>query len=182
MRKLIKNKKLNIVFRKEEELSVDDKDILFYIYKTKASDYVILKRNENIYINPDAENSERLMELAEKILNARYLDRADKWFDEWSEIAGEDADDTLCRIWFDWRQQVSDYERNEEANAIIKKARGKHIYRTAHKNRHIIKEIFDIGFGVYNDKAECDWNQGAQNCFMYGYLLGLEKGKGGGVA
>ena len=44
-------------------------------------------------------------------------------------------------------------------------------------HKEIIKELFDIGFGLYEKGAKCNYQQGAENAFMYGYLLGVQSQK-----
>lgn len=176
MEYLIKSKQLNIVFRKEEDLKMEDWSYMLHIYKTR--NYYVFMRQEVVYINPDMEDAGRLMELAKKILNERYLDRADRWFDEFEETAGHEAMDALFKVWMEWRGEVLKFELHERATLALKQARAKRLYWKVRKNKEIIRELFDIGFGVYSEKAKCDYQQGAENAFMYGYLLGLENGGG----
>lgn len=178
---IIKSKKLNIVFRKEKDLDVDDWGYLLHIYKTR--EYHVFMRRWVVYMNPDMDESGRLMELSKKILNERYLNsRTEKWLDEFEETAGEEAGNAIFHVWMDWRAEVMKFELNEKARLALKQARSKRLYWKVKKNKEIIRELFDIGFGVYDEKASCDYQQGAENTFMYGYLLGMEDGNGGGVA
>ena len=39
------------------------------------------------------------------------------------------------------------------------------------------KKYNNIGFGIYEKDAKCDYQQGAENAFMYDYLLGVQSQK-----
>ena len=60
---------------------------------------------------------------------------------------------------------------------MLKSAKSLRVSWKVKRNKQIIKELFDIGFGIYDKKAVCDYQQGAENAFMYGYLLGVQSQK-----
>lgn len=57
---------------------------------------------------------------------------------------------------------------------LLKEAKSLRISWKVKRNKEIIKELFDIGFGIYGEKAICNYQGGAENAFMYGYLLGVQ--------
>lgn len=59
----------------------------------------------------------------------------------------------------------------------MKEAKSLRIHWIVKRNKEIIKELFEIGFGIYDKGAACDSQKGAENAFMYGYLLGSQNSK-----
>lgn len=78
-------------------------------------------------------------------------------------------------VWVKWRDKVKRMELNALAGDIIKRMRSKRLYCKAKKKSEIVMELFNIGFGLYDDTAMNDFQKGAENAFMYGYLLGMEE-------
>lgn len=99
---------------------------------------------------------------------------AEKLLDEVKRITDEKTVDILVEIWFEWRKKVNRLEINERANMALKRVRSQRLYYRARKEKEVIRELFDIGFGVYDKKSYSNWQQGAENVFMYGYMLGAE--------
>lgn len=66
---------------------------------------------------------------------------------------------------------------HDSALAELKKSKSLRIHWTVKRNKEIINELFDIGFGIYEKGTKRDYQQGAENAFMYGYLLGVQSQK-----
>ena len=83
----------------------------------------------------------------------------------------------LIGIFHDWRHEKMKKALHDSALAELKKSKSLRIHWTVKRNKEIIKELFDIGFGLYEKGAKCNYQQGAENAFMYGYLLGVQSQK-----
>lgn len=86
----------------------------------------------------------------------------------------------LIGIFHDWRHEKMKKALHDSALAELKKlkkSKSLRIHWTVKRNKEIIKELFDIGFGLYEKGAKCNYQQGAENAFMYGYLLGMQSQK-----
>ena len=95
-------------------------------------------------------------------------------FNEVATITDEQTAAELRHGWLDWLKKVRRLEQHEAAKGILKEIRSKRLYYRARKEQEIIKELFYIGFGLYDNKATCNSQQGAQYAFMYGYLSGMK--------
>lgn len=174
MRKLITRKQPIIMLWKEELLNSNDWFIINRVYKMQ--NYTILyDYREHISINPAIKDSKELVEVVRKIFEQKYLcGRTEKLLDEVEKMTDKQIANNLVRIWIDWKANVAKLELNEQAQAYLKEIKSNRLYHKAKKNKEVIKELFDIGFGIYDDKATCNYQQGAENAFMYGYLLGMK--------
>lgn len=163
-----------VVFLEEDLLTSTDWFRLIRIYKIKK--YTILYRNEErIYINPAVENSKEISEIIQVLFREKCLNRkAEKLLDEFEKLTDKETHNCLFKIWIDWKNKVKKLELHNQAESVLKQARSKRLYYKAKKNREIINELFDIGFGIYDKEVKTDYQKGAENTFMYGYLLGME--------
>lgn len=66
----------------------------------------------------------------------------------------------LHEAWSRCRKNVDRLELNEQAKGVLKQIRSKRLYYKARGESAVIKELFDIGFGIYEEKTERDWQQG----------------------
>lgn len=174
MVKLLQRKEPVVVFLEEDLLTSMDWFRLIRIYEIKK--YTILYRNEeHIYINPAVENGKKISEIIPVLFKEKYLNRkAEKLFDEVEKLTDKEIRNYLFEIWHEWRDEVEKLELHNQAKSVLKQARSKRLYYKAKKNREIISELFNIGFGVYDKEVKTDYQKGAENTFMYGYLLGME--------
>lgn len=108
-------------------------------------------------------------------MRSKYL--PEKLLDRFQELSNEDADRILIRIFHDWREEKRKKSLHDSALAELKKSKSLRIHWTVKRNKEIIHELFDIGFGIYEKDAKCDYQQGAENAFMYDYLLGVQSQK-----
>lgn len=161
---------------KTNDLLSTDVFILKYLYKTDRSEFVISKRGKDtIIINSEHENAEELKELVMAIMNCRYLNKqTEKLMDRFAELAGKKAGDAVLYIWTDWRDEMRKKELKEQAEEIIRYAKKKRILGKAKKQNELIRTLFSLGYGTYDVGAKCDFDQGAQFCFLYGYMMGLQ--------
>lgn len=186
MAKLIKSELPKVVLIGKEELKGDDLFILNHKYKTDRSEFVLFMRyKDELYINKDLDYREDILNLVSEILKTRFLNnKLEKLLDKFEEYVGEKAANVLLFVWSDWRKERMKYEDIMNVEEMLRNARKKQIHRTAKKHRRKIRDAFDIGFGLYREEDKCDWQQGAENAFMLGYLMGMQKQieKGCGVS
>lgn len=143
-----------------------------HLYNTQKDEFVLMRRSvECIVFNKELENLAEIKELTDKIMQSKYVPCG--LFSKFAKCAGEKASRTLLHFYSDWRDEQNKRALNTEAMQALKRAKNYRISWTVKRNRAIIKELFDIGFGIYEEEAICDYQQGAENAFMYGYLLGV---------
>lgn len=173
--KLLQNKEPVIEFMEENLLTSMDWFKLINSHKIKR--YSVLYRGEEkIYINPEIENSKEISEIILALLKQKRLNQKTcRLLYKAGELTDKETQDYLLMIWKDWRDKVAKLELNNQAESILKQMRSKRLYCKAKKNREIIKELFNIGFGLYSKEVKTDYQKGAENTFMYGYLLGIEE-------
>lgn len=173
MRELITKKQPEIILKKEELLRGRHWLAIRNIYKMEH--YTIVRdHKECIFVNSEAKGYERIVGILKKIFVCRLLNKeTEKLFDELKVLTDEKTSDAALTMWIDWRKEVRKLELNEQAHTILKEARSNRLYYKSKKQREIINELFDIGFGLYEQEAKCDFQQGAENAFMYGYLMGM---------
>lgn len=161
-----------------DELSSSDIFRLERVHNVSPKDFVLVKNGrECIILNKENDNLERIKELIEKVMRSRYIQ--DKLFNEFESLTDRKSADILLWYYSEWRNEVETMELHKQALQMIKSAKGLRISWKVKRNRKIIKELFDIGFGVYEVESVCDWQKGAENVFMYGYLLGIQSQKEG---
>lgn len=180
VRATIKRKQPSVMLWKEDLLSAKDWFRIKRIYHMPK--YTILYDNkECVCINPSIVGSKRLVEIVKELFCKKYMSgSAEKLLDETKRITDEKTVDILVEIWFEWKKKVKELEINECANIALKRVRSHRLYYRARKEKEVIRELFDIGFGVYDEKGHSNWQQGAENVFMYGYMLGMEANEMGG--
>lgn len=156
-----------------DELSISDIFELERLLDVEPNNFVLVKhRKDCIILNKDLKNLNEIEETIKKIMSSKYL--PEKLFDKFQSLTDEKSTNVLVRYYSDWRKQIREREVHEQALKMLKSAKGLRISWKIKRNKELIKELFDMGFGIYDDKATCNYQQGAENAFMYGYLLGTQ--------
>lgn len=157
-------------------LSSADRFILEKVHKVSVDNFILVDHKKDcIFINKDLDNVSEIKELIIKIMHSKYL--PEKLLDRFQELTNDDADRILIGIFHDRRHEKMKKALHDSALAELKKSKSLRIHWTVKRNKEIIKELFDIGFGLYDKGAKCNYQQGAENAFMYGYLLGVQSQK-----
>ena len=174
----------SVVIRKIPEIVLIDKSelgtmeifTLNMLYKTDTSEFVICPhQRETIYLNKSFEQVNKLIPLINKFMEQKYCgSKADKLYEEFKDIAGEQAAGICNAIWQDWRKERIKADAKEKAEEALSKARKRHIRQCVKKRGNVIQAVFDIGFGVYEKNTKADFKKGAENAFVYGYLCALK--------
>ncbi len=169
----------SVVLVDKRELKGSDLLRLIGVHGVDLSDFVIcMHRRDEIYVNQSLKYAKDIAPLISKIMEQRHLNtRTEKLLGEFAEIAGEKASDELLYIRRDWRKERMEAETKEQAEEIVRQIRKKRIRSHVKPKRKLIKAVFGIGFGLYEEGAQCDHEKGAEYAFLYGYLCGLEKGE-----
>lgn len=157
----------------EERLNKRDWMLINEVYHMNT--YTIFYNyKEHVFVNPVINGSKELVDIIKKIFGYRCLyKQTEKLFDKVETMTDEQTVNVLHYIWLEWLKKVRKLELNEAAQKILKDVRSNRIYYKARKESEIIKELFYIGFGIYDDNSPCNSQQGAENAFMYGYLMGM---------
>ena len=159
-----------------KDLNAADRFMLEKIHKVSVDNFILVDHKKDcIFINKDLDNVSEIKELIIKIMHSKYL--PEKLLDRFQELKNDDADRILIRIFHDWYEEKRKKSLHDSALAELKKSKSLRIHWTVKRNKEIIKELFDIGFGLYEKGAKCNYQQGAENAFMYGYLLGVQSQK-----
>lgn len=159
-----------------KDLNAADRFMLEKVHKVSVENFVLLDhRKDCIFVNKDLDNLSEIKKLIIKIMRSKYL--PEKLLDRFQELTNEDADRILIGIFHDWRHEKMKKALHDSALAELKKSKSLRIHWTVKRNKEIIKELFDIGFGLYEKGTKRDYQQGAENAFMYGYLLGVQSQK-----
>ena len=159
-----------------KDLNAADRFMLEKIHKVSVDNFVLLDhRKDCIFVNKDLDNLSEIKKLIIKIMRSKYL--PEKLLDRFQELTNEDADRILIGIFHDWREEKRKKSLHDSALAELKKSKSLRIHWTVKRNKEIINELFDIGFGIYEKGTKHDYQQGAENAFMYGYLLGVQSQK-----
>lgn len=160
-----------------EDLSAGEKYILIHCYKHNIGEpFVICTRGrETILINKSLPSIEETIQLINKIMAMKYLDKAENLFDQFKNLHGENASDVLLYIWMDWREKRNAVEINKRSVKVLDEIGKSRLKRKFIKEKDIINELFSIGFGTYDGEAKCDWDTGKKYVFLYGYLLGMKQ-------
>lgn len=161
-----------------DELRYEDIFRLEKIHNVNPKNFVLIRRSrEFIGLNKDLKNLEEIKEVIEKVMQSKYL--PEKLLDRFEMLTDEKSAEILLKYYSDWRDELRKKELNRQALSMLKSAKSLRVSWKVKRNKQIIKELFDIGFGIYEKKAVRDYQQGAENTFMYGYLLGVQSQKGG---
>lgn len=156
-----------------DELKSEDIFRLERIHHVNPKEFVLVRHTrECIVLNKNLKNLKEIEETIEKVMQSKYL--PEKMLDRFKMLTDEKSSNILLGYYSDWREEIQKRELNRQALSMLKSAKSLRISWKVKRNRQIIKELFDIGFGVYDKKSSCDWQQGAENAFMYGYLLGVQ--------
>ena len=153
-----------------KDLNAADRFMLEKIHKVSVDNFILVDHKKDcIFINKDLDNVSEIKE------HSKYL--PEKLLERFQELTNDDADRILIRIFHDWYEEKRKKSLHDSALAELKKSKSLRIHWTVKRNKEIIHELFDIGFGIYEKDAKCDYQQGAENAFMYGYLLGVQSQK-----
>ena len=173
MKKIITSDIPHIIALLPQELGSKERFILEHIYKTSTENFVIVdSMKEWIIVNKELEHVDEIIDLIKKIMQSKYL--PEKLFDKFLSLTDEKSEDILSRIYSDWRKARNERDLHNQAVSLLKQAKSLRISWKVKRNKEIIKELYEIGFGLYDDKATCNSQKGAENAFMYGYLLVIQ--------
>lgn len=165
--KQVISKKPVIKLYKEEMLSKVDRSIIKTLYKME---YTVYDHNGIVFVNPDYDRSEKLVEMLDKLFMHQSMNvKANMILDEIEQITDKKTFNMIIMVWKKWREDLERLEVHEQAEKALKEARSKRIYNKSRKEKVIIKELYNIGKG-----KNLDVQQGIENVFMYGYLLGMK--------
>lgn len=175
MKKLITRQVPEIKLVCKSELDSDDWIKLISKYSVKPDDFVLcMHGTETIFINKECVFADRIVPIISEIMENRLIDeRVDDLFIEVGAIAGSEASNLLGYIWYDWVNKREEADLYETAKDILQQIKETHIEKYAQEREDVIKTVFDIGYGTYDDKADCNYKQGSKNAFMYGYLCAM---------
>ena len=173
MEKLITRKTPYICTVPIDALDLFDRFYLEKVNKVSVDNFVIMQHGkECIYLNKDLDNLEEIKDIINSIMQSKYFPT--KLFDRFQALTDENSDRILIDIYINWCDGRRKKKLHDSALAELKKAKSLRIHWTVKRNKEIIKELFEIGYGIYDEKAKCDSQKGAENAFMYGYLLGTQ--------
>lgn len=160
----------------EKELTGLDMFKLNCNYAVSADEFILCKHGkEEIYVNKDLENAEDIEKIINKVMGKKYLTNAETLFDRFEKITDKKSVKILLDIWSEWRKEREQADIKEKSDIMLKRARRKRLNRSAKANRKLIKAVFDIGFGLYEEGTRCDFERGAEYAFMLGYYMALQK-------
>lgn len=176
MKRFVTREIPDIRFLSAKDLTSRDKMILIYSYHHDINEpfTIGIRGKETILLNEELKDAEETVRLINEIMATKYLDKAEHLFDEFKRLNGDNAATILLYIWNDWRKEKRAAELNQRAQDILDEIKSRRLRQKIRKEKAIIDELFSIGFGTYDDKAECDWDKGKENTFLYGYLLGIK--------
>lgn len=175
-KKLVTREIPDILLVTEKDLSYGEVFILIHRFEHNVGKpFVICRRGrETILINSELPDIMAAIDLINKIMAIKYLDRAADLFDKFEQQYGKDASKILLCIWMDWRKEVQDVDRHKRGMDALGEINKSRLIKKAQKDSDIIKELFDIGFGLYDDSAKCDISKGAEYAYAYGYAQGMK--------
>ena len=175
MKKIITKQVPEIRMVHKSEL--DDRDWIALIskYSVKPDNFVLcMHGTETIFINKECDFADRIVPIVSEIMENKLIDEhVDDLFNEIVEIAGAKTSNLLGYIWYDWVGRREEADLYETAKNILLQVEKMHIEKHVQKREDVIKAVFDIGYGTYDDKADCNYKQGSKNAFMYGYLCAM---------
>ncbi len=162
-----------------DELHSDDIFRLERIHHVSQKDFVLVKHSkECIVLNKSlGDNLKEVEDIINRVMRSKYL--PEKLLDRFMGLTDSTSSYILQSYYLDWRKELDRRELYRKALSALKSAKSLRISWKVKRNRKIIKELFDIGYGLYEKEAICNYQQGAENAFMYGYLLGVQSQKGG---
>ncbi|MFR8171207.1 MAG: hypothetical protein ACLU9Q_10350 [Marvinbryantia sp.] len=148
-----------------------------YDVKNPAEFVVCRRKMETILVNKELPDIEETIQLINRIMAVKYLDKAEGLFEQFKKLQGERASTVLLYIWMGWRKERQAADLNKRALNTLNEIKRNRLVRKSRKEKDMISELFDIGFGVYNDEAKCDWDKGKEYVFEYGYMQGMKAAK-----
>lgn len=176
MRTIITRNIPHVIALPSKALGSSERFLLEHVYKVPIENFVLVdSMKEWIIVNKDLEHADEIIELVKEIMQSKYL--PEKLFDEFLALTDKASDEILLKIYHDWRSARTERELHYQALSLLKEAKSLRIHWIVKRNKEIIKELFEIGFGIYDKGAACDSQKGAENAFMYGYLLGSQNSK-----
>ena len=175
MKKLITRQVPEIKLVHKSELDSNDWIALMLKYSVKPDDFVLcMHGTETIFVNKECVFADRIVPIISEIMENRLIDeRVDDLFIEVGAIAGEKVERLLIHTWYDWVNKREEADLYETAKDILQQIKETHIEKYAQEREDVIKTVFDIGYGTYDDDADCNYKQGSKNAFMYGYLCAM---------
>jgi len=162
-----------------DELYPEDIFRLENIHHVNREDFVIVKRSrECIILNESlGDNLKEIEDIINKVMMSKYI--PEKLISRFRNLTDSTSSCILQLYYLDWREQLRKRELYRQAISMLKSAKSLRISWKVKRNAKMIREVFNIGYGMYDEKAICDYQKGAENAFMYGYLLGVQSQKGG---
>ena len=176
MQRVVTRKIPRIVPIRAEDLKKKDLFHLKYMCETEIEAFVICdSRPETILVNRSLACAEDMVPVINKLMGQKYLNtRTERLMDQFEKAAGEKAACTLLSIWARWRSEQTKAELKKTGDEILRRVREKHISKYLRGRENIIHTVFDIGFGFYSEDRKSDYETGAENAFLYGYLCCME--------
>lgn len=166
--KQITRKKPVAMLYEEEMLSRAERSIIQNLYKMEK--YTVYDHNGIIWVNPDLNDSEKLVKMIDKLFMYQTMnDNASMIFDEIEQLADKKTCEIILMTWKKWREELESLKLHEQAEKALEEARSKRIYNKSRKEKEIIKRLYEIGKG-----ESFNIPKGIENVFMYGYLLGMK--------
>lgn len=155
------------------ELGARDIFRLERIHHISLDNFVLVCRgHESIILNRNLPNRKEIKDTINKIMASKYI--PEKLFDIFLSLTDKQSHDILLKYWMDWREKIKKRELHNKALEMLKASKSLRVHWRVKRNKELIKELFEIGFGLYEEEAKCDSQKGAENAFMYGYLLGVQ--------
>ena len=160
-------------------LDIMEEYLLYSKYRIAKSEFVLCPHGkETIFLNQTLSHIDDIVTTVNEIMKQNYLNsKTEKLFDRFSEFAGERSTRLLLDMWLKWRDECKKAKLKKRADHILEIAETTDVRRHIRKNRELIRMLFDIGFGLYREGTETDWQQGAENAFLCGYICALNGGK-----
>lgn len=176
MKPVVARKVPEIVLITTDELGIKDLLRMEKVYHTTWSEFVVYNRgSEVIYVNKSLACVREIVPIINKIMVRKYIDkRTEELFNRFSALAGKKAEGTLWNIWCSCGKALRDAEIKEQAEDILARINEEPLSKHLRGRKELIEKVFDIGFGMYREESKCDWRQGAEKVFLYGYLCCLD--------
>lgn len=141
-----------------------------------GGEFSIISRNGDVVlINRNMEHAGEVREIAAEFMKVgTSYRRLDKLFEEIGRYAGKKGQTALVDARLRWIEMRELADRKEEAERIIAACRKERLLQKAKKEKELLEMIHNIGFGLYEEGYQCDFERGNEYCFAYGYLRALQ--------